>query len=75
MSTLNIGFTRRVEVAMIVDIINKDISADELKEGLTVGTYEVMIGSGEIINNHGEVVARYAEFEEVEDYHSNFELF
>ena len=74
MTTLNIGYTRRVEVSIEVSPIGT-MTADELTEGLTTGKYEVLTGTGEIIDCNGEVVATYEEYEENEETHSNFEQF
>lgn len=75
MTVLNIGFTRRVEVSMEVTIVAQDVSTEQLMDGLTHGSYEVMPGTGEIINSKGDVIATYTEYEEAEEFHGNFELF
>lgn len=75
MTVLNIGYSRRVEVSMEVEIVAVGVDANDLMEGLTAGSYEVMTGTGEIINGKGEIIARYKEYEEDHERHGEFELF
>ena len=75
MTKFNVGFSRRVEVSMEVQIIAVGLDTNDLMCGLTSGTYEVMTGTGEIIDCKGNIVARYSEYEEAQEYHGDFELF
>lgn len=75
MTVLNIGYRRRVDVSMEVEIVADGVDANDLMEGLTTGNYEVMTGTGEIINGKGDIIARYKEYEEDCECHGDFELF
>ena len=75
MTTLNIAFVRRESVSVQLEMVDNNLSEQEVLEGLQSGIFEITESSREVVNVKGGLVAHVTEWTPEDLTHGDFELF
>lgn len=73
--TISIGFTRKEMVTVSIELVDTNLTEQQVLEGLQHGTFEIMERSREIVNCSGGLVGHVVKWENEDLTHGEFELF
>lgn len=73
--TISIGFVRKESVSIEIELVDTNLSEQQVLEGLQSGQFEIMERSREIVNCSGGLVGHVTKWEDEDLTHGDFELF
>lgn len=73
--TISIGFVRKEAVSVSIELVDTNLSEQQVLEGLQSGQFEIMERSREIVNTSGGLVGHVVEWSPEDLTHGDFELF